>query len=204
MVPEVASDKASFMAQAKSLSLAVSLNTTTSLFMAQTVLRVFAAVFTLAAICVMATSSQTTVLFGFTIRAHYSYSSAMRFLFVTDAIVCASSLLSLIFVYHLSRSGSNLKTCFYLFLHDMVITVLAISGCAAGTAVGYISRYGEEKMGWMAVCNRVKSFCNHMTISMVLSYVAFLSYLALAVMSSNKVMYEANGEYQRNERQACP
>ncbi|TYH11593.1 hypothetical protein ES288_A07G270500v1 [Gossypium darwinii] len=201
MVPEVASDKASFMVQAKSLSLAVSLNTTTSLFMAQTVLRVFAAVFTLAAICVMATSSQTTVLFGFTIRAHYSYSSAMRFLFVTDAIVCASSLLSLIFVYHLSHSGSNLKTCFYLFLHDMVSRLLVYS---AGTAVGYISRYGEEKMGWMAICNRVKSFCNHMTISMVLSYVAFLSYLALAVMSSNKVMYEANGEYQRNERQACP
>lgn len=89
-------------------------------------------------------------------------------------------------------------------LHLQAITVLAISGCAAGTAVGYISRYGEEKMGWMAICNHVKSFCNHMTISMVLSYVAFLSYLALAVMSSNTVMHEANAEYQRNERQACP
>lgn len=78
MASEVARDKASFMVQAKSLSLVVSHNTITSLFMAQTMLRVSAAVFTLAAICVMATSSQTIDLFGFTIKAHYSYSSAMR------------------------------------------------------------------------------------------------------------------------------
>ena len=70
--------------------------------------------------------------------------------------------------------------------------VLAISGCAAATAVGYISRYGEEKMGWMAVCNYVGKFCNQMMISMVLSYLAFFSYFALAVMSGNKAMYQAD------------
>ncbi|XWS43964.1 hypothetical protein CRYUN_Cryun15aG0004100 [Craigia yunnanensis] len=70
--------------------------------------------------------------------------------------------------------------------------LLAISGCAAASAVGYISRYGEEKMGWMAICNRVGMFCNQMMISMVLSYLAFFSYFAFAVMSSNKAMYQAN------------
>ncbi|KAE8689403.1 CASP-like protein 1F2 [Hibiscus syriacus] len=130
----------------------------------------------------MATSSQTVVLFGFTIKAHYTDSSSMRFLFVSDAIVSASSLLSLIFVYYSRRSGSSPKNNFYLFLHDMVIMLLAISGCAAATATGYVSRYGEEKMGWMAVCNRVRIFCNHMTIAMALSYLAFFSYFALTVM----------------------
>ncbi|XVF13856.1 hypothetical protein REPUB_Repub09cG0005100 [Reevesia pubescens] len=192
MASEIARDKSSFMLQAKALGFPVSNTSKRSFFMAQIMLRVFAAVFTLAAVCVMATSSQSIILFGFTIKAHYSYSSAMRFLFVTDAIVCAFSVLSVILVYSLSRSGSNLKNCFYLFLHDMVIMVLAISGCAAATAVGYISKYGEEKMGWMAICNRVGKFCNQMTIAMVLSYLAFFSYFALAVMSSNKVMDQVN------------
>ncbi|XP_022739565.1 CASP-like protein 1F2 isoform X1 [Durio zibethinus] len=192
MATEVARDNASFMLQAKSLGFPVSNTSTRSFFMAQVMLRIFAAVLTLTAICVMATSSQSIILLGFTFKAHYSYSSAMRFLLVTDAIVCAFSILSMIFVYHLSRSGSNLKNFFYLFLHDMVITVLAMSGCAAATAVGYVSRYGEEKMGWMAICNRVGKFCNQMRIAMVLSYLAFFSYFALALMSSNKVMYQAS------------
>ncbi|XWS32592.1 hypothetical protein CRYUN_Cryun22dG0003200 [Craigia yunnanensis] len=191
MAPEVARDKASFMLQAKSLGFPVPNTSKRSFFMAQIMLRVLAAVFTLTAVCVMATSSQSIILLGFTIKAHYSYSSAMRFLLVSDAIVCAFSVISVIFVYRSSRTGSNLKNC-YLFLHDMVIMVLAISGCAAATAVGYISRYGEEKMGWMAICNHVGKFCNQMMISMVLSYLAFFSYFALAVMSSNKAMYQAN------------
>ncbi|KAE8710076.1 Endosomal targeting BRO1-like domain-containing protein [Hibiscus syriacus] len=203
MAPEFAREKASDMVQAKGF--AVSNTSKGSFFKVQTTVRVFAAVSALTAICLMATSSQTVVLFGFTIKAHYSYSSAMRFLFVTDAIVLsASSVLSPIFVYHLRRSGSSPKSFFYLFLHDMVIMVLAISGCAASTAVGYISRYGEQKMGWMAICNRVNKFCNHMTIAIVLSYLAFFSYFALAVMSSCKVMYRDNDEYGSNERQACP
>ncbi|KAK8653206.1 hypothetical protein V6N13_127216 [Hibiscus sabdariffa] len=204
MAPGVAGEKASDMVQAKSLGFAGSNTSKRGFFMVQTMVRVFAAVCTLAAICVMATSSQTVVLFGFTIKAHYTDSSAMRFLFVTDAVVTASSVLSLIFVYHSRRSGSNPKNFFYLFLHDMVIMVLAISGCAASTAVAYIGRYGEEKTGWMAICNRVSKFCNHMTLAMVLSYLAFFSYFALAVMSGNKVKYQANDEYQSNERQACP
>ncbi|XP_022739566.1 CASP-like protein 1F2 isoform X2 [Durio zibethinus] len=159
MATEVARDNASFMLQAKSLGFPVSNTSTRSFFMAQVMLRIFAAVLTLTAICVMATSSQSIILLGFTFKAHYSYSSAMRFLLVTDAIV---------------------------------ITVLAMSGCAAATAVGYVSRYGEEKMGWMAICNRVGKFCNQMRIAMVLSYLAFFSYFALALMSSNKVMYQAS------------
>ncbi|GMI70767.1 hypothetical protein HRI_000746000 [Hibiscus trionum] len=139
-------EKASSMVQAKSLGVAVSNTTKRGFFMAQSLIRFFATVFTLAAICVMATSSQTIVLFGFTIKAHYSNSSSMRFLFVSDAIVSASSLLSLIFVYHLRRSGSgsSTKNFFFLFLHDMVIMVLAISGCAAATAVGYIDFFWNK------------------------------------------------------------
>lgn len=91
---------------------------------------------------------------------------------------------------------SRISLVLLLFLTNFgvlqVIMVLAVSGCAAATAVGYVSRYGEEKMGWMAICDRVGKFCNQMMITLVFSYLAFFSYFALAVMSSNKVMYQAN------------
>lgn len=67
--------------------------------------------------------------------------------------------------------------------------VLAISGCAAATAVGYVSKYGEEKMGWLPICNRVGKFCSQMTISLVLSYLAFFCYVALAVLSSKQIIH---------------
>ncbi|MBA0829221.1 hypothetical protein Goarm_013839 [Gossypium armourianum] len=124
--PEVGRDKSPFMLQPKSLPSPVSKSSKTSSFKAQIMLRVFAAAFTLAAICVMTTSSQSFTLLGFTIKAHYSDSSAMRFLLVTDAIVCAFSVLSVLFVYRLSRSGSDMKYCFYLFLHDMVSKLLVL------------------------------------------------------------------------------
>ncbi|XVE64578.1 hypothetical protein DITRI_Ditri07aG0111700 [Diplodiscus trichospermus] len=54
--------------------------------MTQIKLMVFAVVFTLVAFYVMATSSQS-IIFGFSIKADYRYSYAMRFLFVSDAIV---------------------------------------------------------------------------------------------------------------------
>lgn len=189
MAPEVARDKASFMLQPKSPGFPVPNASKRSFFMAQIILRVFAAAFTLVAICVMVTGSQSIVLFGLTMKARYSYSSSMRFLLVSDSIVCAFSALSVIFLYHLSRSGSGVKNYFYLVLHDMVIMVLAISGCAAATAVGYVSKYGEEKMGWLPICNRVGKFCSQMTISLVLSYLAFFCYVALAVLSSKQIIH---------------
>ncbi|KAE8694420.1 CASP-like protein 1F3 [Hibiscus syriacus] len=178
------------MLQAKCMAFPLSKSSKRNSFIAQITLRVFAAAFTLAAICVMTTSSQSILLLGFNINAHYSDSSALRFLLVTDSIVCAFSVLSVLFVYGLSRLGSDVKYQFCVFLHDMVIMGLAISGCAAATAVGYISRYGEDKMGWMAVCNHVGKLCNRMMISMVFSYLAFFSYFALSLMSGNKLMYE--------------
>lgn len=66
--------------------------------------------------------------------------------------------------------------------------VLMISGCAAATGVGYIGRFGEEKIGWGAVCDRVVKFCSRMMVSVALSYSAFIAYLALTIISATKLM----------------
>lgn len=65
--------------------------------------------------------------------------------------------------------------------------MLMISGCSAASAVGYVGRYGEEKMGWPSVCNQVAWFCNRILASVILSYLAFFFYFALSITSAHKL-----------------
>ncbi|KAF9663514.1 hypothetical protein SADUNF_Sadunf17G0059300 [Salix dunnii] len=89
-------------------------------FMAQITLRVFAIVFTLAAIPIMVTAKEPLSFFGMSIEPSFSQSSAMKFLLGADATVCAFSVLSLLFLWTLRRSESPATNYFFLFLHDMV------------------------------------------------------------------------------------
>ncbi|TXG54921.1 hypothetical protein EZV62_020177 [Acer yangbiense] len=159
-----------------------------SFFTVQILIRTLATAFTVAAISIMLTSTQSISLFGYNLVVHYSDTSAMRYLFGTDIAACVCSVLSLICVFLLSRSGSDLKHYFYLFLHDMVIMLLLMSGCAAAIAIAYVSKYGEHKVGWMAGCDNVPKFCNRISISIVLSFLAFFCFLTLTIMSSKKLM----------------
>jgi uncharacterized protein (TIGR01569 family) len=69
--------------------------------------------------------------------------------------------------------------------------VLMISGCAAATGVAYIGSFGEEKIGWGAMCDRVGKFCSRMMVSVALSYFAFIAYLALTIISASKLRSQA-------------
>ncbi|KAI5341461.1 hypothetical protein L3X38_020735 [Prunus dulcis] len=162
-----------------------------SLLVAQATLRISAIVFTLIAISVIVTNTQSVIVFGFKFEAHYTYSTAFKFLVGANAVVCAFSALSLIFLsLFLSRSvpqqqqQQQLKNYFFLLLHDVVMVVLIISGCAAATAIGYVGRYGEKKMTWQPTCGYVSKYCNRMSISLAFSYLAFFAYLLLTFTSA--------------------
>jgi uncharacterized protein (TIGR01569 family) len=71
------------------------------------------------------------------------------------------------------------------------MTLLLISGCAAATAVGYLSQYGQPETYWSPICDIVKKFCHQMLISTVLSYLAFFCYLALNILAAYKLMSHA-------------
>ncbi|KAM2583497.1 hypothetical protein TB2_044600 [Malus domestica] len=156
---------------------------------AQVALRITAIFFTLIAISVTVTNGQSVVVFGLEFKAHYSYSTAFRFLVGANVVVCTFSVLSLIFVSFLSRPAyQHLKNYFFLFLHDTALMVLMISGCAAATAIGYVGKYGEKKMTWQPTCGYVKEFCNKMTVSLVFSYLAFSAYFLLTLMGAHNLM----------------
>ncbi|GAV77232.1 DUF588 domain-containing protein [Cephalotus follicularis] len=160
------------------------------LFMVQNiVLRALAVVLSSAAGILMFTGKQSVELLQIQYRSNDS--SALRFLSVTDIVVCGLSVLSLFFVWRLGPTTSNLNIYFFLFLCDLMTLVLMVSGCAAGTALGLISLFGEKKIGWVGVCDIVGRLCHQVTISITLSYLTFICYFLLTVMSAYKVMFLA-------------
>lgn len=63
---------------------------------------------------------------------------------------------------------------------------LLVAGSAAGTAIGYVGKYGQKHSGWNAICSFVPKFCHKVTVSLTLSYIAIIFYLCLTIISANQ------------------
>ncbi|XP_052189433.1 CASP-like protein 1F2 [Diospyros lotus] len=153
----------------------------------QVVLRLLAVVLSAAAIAIMLKSRQSILIFGIEFDARYNYSSAFKFLVGVDVAACFCSVLSLILVLLSSSSESKKTNYFSVFLHDLVITLLVMAGCAAATAIGMVGQYGQNASGWMPICDRVGKFCHKATASVALSFTVLFCYLALTVTSVCKL-----------------
>ncbi|KAE8693978.1 CASP-like protein 1F1 [Hibiscus syriacus] len=153
---------------------------------AQFGLRIMAISTAFAATWTIATAKQTVVVFGMQFDARYTYCSAFKFFAFANAFACAFTFLSLVFVFFSLRHGLTTTSFFLLFLHDLFMMSLMLSGVAAGTAVGYIGRYGNSHAGWMEICDRLKKYCDKVTASMVLSYLSVVCLVVLTVISAGK------------------
>ncbi|PSR89428.1 CASP-like protein [Actinidia chinensis var. chinensis] len=153
----------------------------------QICLRFLATMASLAAAWIMFTSKQSIVLYGINIDARYYYSSAFKFFAIANLIASIFSVVSLLAAAGiLSRNCSDPNKFFCMFLHDLVVMSLILSACAAATAIGFVGRYGNSHIGWMAICDHFARFCDTMTISVALSYVSFVLYLLLTLISATK------------------
>lgn len=101
-------------------------------------------------------------------------------------IASVFSILSLVYILLMCRHGSNPSIFFLLFVHDLVMCNLVLAGCAAATAVGYIGKYGNMHIGWMAICDRFEKFCDQVMTSIMLSYVSVLALFVCTVGSASR------------------
>ncbi|XP_075505114.1 CASP-like protein 1F1 [Primulina tabacum] len=148
-------------------------------------LRIFAIAATGAAAYVVLTSKQTAVAYGFQVDARYSYTPAFRFLPYVNLTACACSVVSVFLIFFFVNKGVNPKNYFYVFLHDLTITLLLLGGCSAATAIGYVGKYGDERAGWLPICVHFAKFCDKLFISGILTYLSLVFYLFLTVISAH-------------------
>lgn len=164
---------------------------TKALVITQLTLRAFVVAFSLAAIIITVTAKQTVNVGMLTFKARYTYSSAIRFQLGANAVVCALSFLSmLLFILPLGFThpqSDPAPNYFYLLLHDMVLTMLVISGCAAGSTVGYLAKYGQDQGSWIALCRYLDQFCNQLQVALAFAYLAFFCMFLLTIVAASKL-----------------
>ncbi|KAM6570402.1 hypothetical protein CsatB_018387 [Cannabis sativa] len=153
---------------------------------AQICLRILAFATTLAATWTILTSKQTILIIGMSFSARYSYSPALKFLALANGIACAFSAISFVFVVFLRRTFFNPANYFFLFLHDLVMLLLVLAGCAAATAIGYVGEYGNSHSGWSPICDHFHKYCKRVTASLAVSYFSVLFFLMLTIISASK------------------
>ncbi|CAA0806899.1 CASP-like protein 1F1 [Striga hermonthica] len=155
-------------------------------FATQISLRLLAFAATLAATSIMLSTKQTALVFGIQFDARYSYSPAFKFFAFANLVVCVFTVPSLFTAFILGRKTVDSTYYFYMFLHDMVMTILLMAGCAAATVVGYIGKYGNSHSGWMAICGYFNKFCDWVMAATILSYFGLFFYFVLAIVTAHK------------------
>ncbi|WOH10678.1 hypothetical protein DCAR_0730148 [Daucus carota subsp. sativus] len=152
---------------------------------AQVSLRIMAMAASLAAASIVLSSNQTVVIYGITAHVKYSYSPTYEFLAAANLIACVLSAISVLILYIIGKYAKSVNY-FFFFLHDLVVMTLLMAACSAATAMGYLGRYGNKHAGWIAICGYLDSYCDRITVSVTLSYIAFLFYFFLAIISASK------------------
>ncbi|KAL1829161.1 hypothetical protein ACET3Z_007573 [Daucus carota] len=152
---------------------------------AQISLRFLAMAATLAASCIVLTSKETVLIYGITADVKYSYSPSYKFFAAANLIACVFSAISLLLFYIMGLTSKSINY-FFFFLHDLVVMTLLMAGCSAATAMGYLGKYGNKYAGWMPICGYFDKYCDRITIAVTLSYVAFVFYFILTVISVSK------------------
>ncbi|KAL6494409.1 hypothetical protein OROGR_031209 [Orobanche gracilis] len=158
-------------------------------YQTQITFRVLAIAVTLAAAWVMMSSKETTVVYGIQADARYSYAPAFKFLAVANLIALAFTVVSALLALVLRKVALSPAHFYIFFLHDLMITLLLMSACAASTAVAYIGKYGNDHIGWMAICDHFAKFCNRIQAAIILTYLGFALYLVLTLVSVNKLLH---------------
>ncbi|XP_075500460.1 CASP-like protein 1F1 [Primulina tabacum] len=155
-------------------------------FLTQISLRILAFAASLAAAWMMLTNKQNALVYGIWVTASYSYSSAFKFFAYANLIACAFSVVSLFLASIFRYTAINPTSYFAMFIHDLIITVLLMAGCAAATAIGFVGKYGVSQAGWLPLCDHFPPFCNRGSAATMLSYASVFLYMVLTIISANK------------------
>ncbi|XP_042501335.1 CASP-like protein 1C1 [Macadamia integrifolia] len=144
-------------------------------------LRLIALAATLSAAIVMATSSQTTTVYGISFEAKYSFTPAFKFFVIANAIVSVYGFLVLFL------PSESLLWRLVVAL-DVIITMLLTSSISAALAIAYVGKKGNSHAGWLPICGQVSKYCDRVTGALIAGFIAAIIYLLLLLHSIHTVL----------------
>ncbi|WOK97256.1 reticulon-like protein B17 isoform X2 [Canna indica] len=143
-------------------------------------LRLLAAAATLCATVVMATSHESTTLFGMTMEAKFQHTPSFKFFVIANAIGFCCSIVALF-----AQSRSSLLRL--VFVIDLFVAMLLTAAIAAAGAFAQLAKKGNSHAGWLPVCGQVPSFCDHVMGAMICGLVGVVTYLLILLHTIHTV-----------------
>ncbi|XWS08642.1 hypothetical protein CRYUN_Cryun40dG0019200 [Craigia yunnanensis] len=161
------------------------------------VLRVLALLLTFAAAIVLGVGKQTKIVsiqiiptlppVDLAAQAKWHYLSAFVYVMVSNIIACSYAVISTLVL--LGTRNRKMGLAQIIIVLDVVIVGLLFSANGAALAVGVVGYKGNSHLRWNKVCNVFDKFCDQIAISIVLSLLgslAFIALVALAVFTIHK------------------
>ncbi|XVE82066.1 hypothetical protein DITRI_Ditri15bG0116900 [Diplodiscus trichospermus] len=158
------------------------------------VLRVMAVLLTLAAAIVLGVDKQTKIVpiqitptlppVNVAAQAKWHYLSAFVYSMVSNIIACSYAAISMLIVLGITRNGKIIGLPkIIIILLDLVMVGLLFSANGAALAIGLMGYNGNSHVRWNKVCNVFDKFCHRAAVSIVLSSVGSLAFMALVALS---------------------
>ncbi|XWS39067.1 hypothetical protein CRYUN_Cryun18bG0018300 [Craigia yunnanensis] len=156
------------------------------------ILRVLALLLTLAAAIVLGVDKQTKVVpiqitptlppINIAAQAKWHYLSAFVYSMVSNIIACSYAAISMLIVLGTRNGKTGLAQIIIVF--DLLMVALLFSANGAAFAIGLMGYKGNSHVQWKKVCNVFDKFCDHVAVSIVLSLVGSVAFVALVAIAA--------------------
>ncbi|KAK6922007.1 Casparian strip membrane protein domain [Dillenia turbinata] len=150
------------------------------------ILRIIAIVGTLGSAIAMGTTDETLpfVTQFIRFRARYNDLPTFTFFVVANSIVSGYLVLSLpLSIIHIVRSGAK-GSRIILIIFDTAMLALLTAGASASAAIVYLAHKGNTRANWSAICQQFNSFCEHISGSLIGSFVGVAVFILLLLLSA--------------------
>ncbi|XVE65668.1 hypothetical protein DITRI_Ditri08aG0018500 [Diplodiscus trichospermus] len=156
------------------------------------ILRVLALLLTLAAVIVLGLSRQTKVIpiqitpalppLNVAAQAKWRYLSAFVYSMVANIIACSYAAISTLVVLGTRNAITGLAQT--IIVLDLLVVALLFSANGAALAIGLMGYKGNSHVQWNKVCNVFDKFCDQVAVSVVLSLVGAVAFVALVAVAA--------------------
>ncbi|KAI4328468.1 hypothetical protein L6164_020820 [Bauhinia variegata] len=155
------------------------------------IFRIIAAIATAGSALAMGTAKQTLPFATQFVRFRARFSDLPTFVFfvITNSIICAYLVLSLILSFYNIIRSVAVKSRILLAFLDTVMLGLLTSAASAAAAIVYLAHYGNPNANWFAICRQYGYFCSRISGSVVGSFLAVVLFMLLILMSAVAVSW---------------
>ncbi|XP_059655044.1 casparian strip membrane protein 3 [Cornus florida] len=151
------------------------------------ILRIFAAIGTLASAASMGTSQETLPFVTQFVRFNAQYNDIDTFVLfvIVNSIVCAYLVIVSLPLssFHIIRSGVRTSRLVLIILDTAMVSLLTAAASAAVTIV-YLLHNGNASANWFPICQQFQNFCQTTSGALIGSFCSIVMFIILIPLSA--------------------